>query len=101
MLIVHVHVHVKHEAIEAFRQATLENARKSVQEPGVARFDVLQQSDDRSRFVLAEVYRTKDAPAHHKGTAHYQRWRDTVVEMMVDERTSVRYENVFPSDTEW
>jgi autoinducer 2-degrading protein len=101
MLIVHVHVHVKPEFVEAFRQATLENARESVKEPGVARFDVIQQTDDPARFILVEVYRTAEAPAQHKETAHYQRWRDTVAEMMAEPRTSVKYVNVFPPDEGW
>lgn len=97
----HVQVHVVPEHVEAFRTATLLNARASVQEPGVARFDVLQRSDDPTRFVLAEVYRDAEAPARHKETAHYQRWRDEVAEMMASPRTSVRYDNVFPDDAGW
>ncbi len=101
MLIVHVHVHVKPEFVEAFRQATVENARNSVQEPGIARFDVIQQADDPTRFVLVECYRTADAPAQHKATAHYARWRDAVADMMAEPRTSVKFSNVFPDDTGW
>ena len=101
MFIVHVHVHVKPEYVEAFRQATQENARNSVQEPGVARFDVIQQLDDPTRFVLVEVYRTPDDPAKHKETAHYQTWRDRVAEMMAESRSSVKYANVFPDDEGW
>lgn len=101
MLIVHVHVHVKAEYVEAFRQATVENARHSVEEPGIARFDVIQQEDDPTRFVLVEVYRTAEDPAKHKETAHYQKWRDTVAEMMAEPRTSVKYTNVFPADEGW
>jgi len=101
MLIVHVHTHVKPEFVEAFRQATTENARHSVQEPGIARFDVLQQQDDPTRFILVEVYRTPDDPARHKETAHYQAWRDAVAEMMAEPRTSVKYANVFPEDEGW
>ena len=101
MLVVHVQVHVKPEFVEAFRDATLENASKSVREPGVARFDVLQQSDDPTRFLLCEVYRTANDPARHKETAHYQSWRDTVAGMMAEPRSSTRYENVFPDDQGW
>lgn len=101
MLVVHVHVQVKPEFVEAFRQATVENARHSVQEPGIARFDVIQQADDPTRFILVEVYRTPEAPARHKETAHYQVWRDTVAEMMAEPRTSVKYTNVFPDDAGW
>ena len=101
MLIVHVHVHVKSECIEHFRQATIENARQSVREPGIARFDVLQQSDDPTRFVLVEAYRTADAPAQHKETAHYQKWRDTVAPMMAEQRMSLKFTNTFPADDAW
>jgi quinol monooxygenase YgiN len=101
MLIVHVHVHVRPEFVEAFRQATLENAQNSVQEPGVARFDVIQQLDAPTRFVLVEVYRTPEDPAKHKETAHYQKWRDTVAEMMAEPRHSTKYANVFPDDAGW
>jgi autoinducer 2-degrading protein len=101
MLIVHVHARVKPEQIEAFRAATLENARNSVQEPGVVRFDVIQQEDDPSRFVLVEIYRTPDAPAAHKATAHYAAWRDAVADMMAEPRTSLRYAAVFPEPAGW
>ncbi len=95
MLIVHVHVHVKPDCVEAFKQATLDNARHSVKEPGIARFDVIQQQDDPTRFVLVEVYRTADAPAAHKKTAHYAKWRDTVALMSTEGRTSMKYSEVF------
>ena len=101
MLIFHVHVHVKKECVNAFKQATLENARNSVKEQGIARFDVVQQADDPTRFVLVEVYRTDDAPAKHKETAHYAKWRDTVTTMMAEPRMSVRFTNVFPEDPGW
>jgi autoinducer 2-degrading protein len=101
MLIVHVHVHVKPECIEAFKSASLENARASVQEPGIARFDVVQQSEDPCRFVLVEIYRDENAPARHKETAHYARWRDTVAEMMAGPRASRKYRNLFPDDAGW
>jgi len=101
MFIVHVHVHVKPEFVDAFREATLENARHSVQEAGIARFDVIQQLDDSTRFVLVEVYRTTEDPARHKETAHYQKWRDTVAEMMAEPRHSTKYTNVFPDDAGW
>lgn len=101
MLIVHVHVRVKPEYVEAFRQATIENASNSVLEPGIARFDVIQQADDPTRFVLVECYRTPEAPAAHKETAHYAAWRDAVADMMAAPRSSVKYENVFPDDEGW
>lgn len=101
MIIVQVHVQVKPEFVEAFRLATVENARASVQEPGIARFDVLQQAEDPGRFVLVEVYRQADAPAAHKETAHYQKWRDTVAPMMAAPRSSVKFHNTFPDDAGW
>jgi len=101
MLIVHVFVHVKPDQVDAFRRATLENARRSVREPGVARFDVIQQQDDPTRFVLVEVYRTSENPGRHKETAHYQEWRDTVADMVAEPRTSVKYRNVFPDEQGW
>jgi len=96
MLVVHVQVRVKPECVEAFKAATLENAQASVREPGIARFDVAQQQDDPARFVLVEVYRNEDAPAKHKETAHYQKWRDAVAPMMAEPRSSVKYTNVSP-----
>ena len=101
MLIVHVFVHVEPDQVGAFKAATLENARHSLQEEGIARFDVIQQQDDATRFVLVEVYRTPDDPARHKETAHYQTWRDTVADMMAEPRTSVKYTNLFPDEQGW
>lgn len=101
MLVVHVHVHVKPECIEAFKAATLANACNSVQEPGVAAFDVVQQQDDPAKFVLVEAYRTPDAPSAHKETRHYRVWRDTVAPMMAKPRTSMKYSNLFPDDANW
>ena len=101
MLIVHVFVHVKPDKIEEFKEATLENAQNSVQEPGIARFDVLQQKNEAARFILVEVYRTADDPGRHKETTHYQKWRDTVADMMAEPRTSVKYSNIFPDEDGW
>ena len=101
LLVVHVHVHVKPEAVDAFREATLANARESVKEPGIARFDVIQDSEDATRFVLVEVYRTPQAPAAHKETAHYQKWRDTVEPMLVEPRSGRKHLNCFPDDAGW
>jgi autoinducer 2-degrading protein len=101
MYIVHVHVHVKPDQIEAFRVATLENARNSLTEPGIARFDVIQQMDDATRFVLVEVYRKADDTARHKETAHYNRWREVVEPMLAEPRTRTIYANVFPNDEAW
>ena len=95
MLVVHVHVHVKPDDVEPFRAATFENATESVKEPGVARFDVLQDVTDPTRFLLVEIYRTPDAPAAHKATAHYVRWRDTVAGMMAAPRTSETFSPQF------
>src|SRR5262245_33375628 len=101
MLVVHVHIHVKPESIEEFKRATIANATQSIHEPGIARFDLLQQSDDPARFILVEVYRTADAPAQHKETTHYAVWRDTVAPMMAEPRTSVKLANVHPPDEGW
>lgn len=101
MLVVHVHVHVLPDCVEAFREATLANARESVQEPGIARFDVLQQQDDPERFILVEVYRTAEDPARHKETAHYATWRDAVAPMMAEPRQSTKLDNCYPGDDAW
>ena len=101
MLIVHVHIHVKPEHLEAFQAASVENAQASVNEPGIARFDVIQQADDPTRFVLVEVYRDAEAPARHKETAHYAKWRDTVAAMLEEPRYSIKYANLFPGEKGW
>jgi quinol monooxygenase YgiN len=101
MFIVHVFVHVKPDRIEEFKTATLENARNSVLEPGIARFDVVQHLEDPTRFILVEVYRTPEDPARHKETAHYQTWRDTVEDMMSESRTSIKLANLFPDEKGW
>lgn len=101
MFIVHVHVHVKPESVDAFRQATLMNASHSVQEAGIVRFDVIQQTDDPTRFVLVEIYRAPEEAARHKETAHYQAWRDKVADMMAEPRKSVKYSNAFPGNERW
>ena len=101
MIVTHVHVHVKADSIEAFKEATIENARQSVQEAGISRFDVIQSADDPARFILVEVYRTAEAPAAHKETSHYQTWRTVVAPMMSEGRTSTQYRNIFPEDAGW
>jgi quinol monooxygenase YgiN len=101
MLIVHVNVRVLPDMVEQFKAATAENARQSLQEPGVARFDVVQQESDSTRFVLVEAYKTVEAAAAHKETAHYQVWRDAVAPMMAEPRSSVRFTNVFPEAEDW
>lgn len=98
LLVVHVDCHVKPDRVDAFVEATLANARESVKEPGVARFDVVQDRDDPTRFVLVEIYRTADAPAAHKATPHYAAWRDAVAPMMAEPRTSRKFTNVHPDD---
>ena len=101
MLVVQVHVHVKPEAVDAFLAATLENARHSVEEPGVVRFDVLQEAEDRTRFQLLEIYRTAEDPARHKATPHYAAWRDAVEPMMAGPRRSVKLAAHFPAAARW
>ena len=101
MLVVLVHVHLKAEHLEAFKKASLANAQESLMEPGIARFDLLQQQDDPTRFVLVEAYRTPEAPAAHKETRHYQVWRDLVAPMMAEPRSSVKFTNAYPDDREW
>ena len=101
MLVVHVHVHVKAESVPAFIAATRANAEASLQEPGVARFDVVQQQDDPTRFILVEAYKTAEAPALHKETQHYATWRDTVAEMMASPRTSVKLHSLYPAEARW
>jgi autoinducer 2-degrading protein len=100
MQIVLVHVNVKPEFIEAFKQATIENASNSVKEAGIARFDVIQQTEDPTKFILVEVYKTADAALAHKETAHYARWRDIVAEMMAEPRRGIKYTNIFPEDVD-
>src|ERR1700733_5613231 len=101
MLVVHVHVRVNAEAVGDFIEATIENARNSIREPGIARFDVVQQTDDPTRFVLVEVYRDEAATKAHKETAHYLKWRDTVAAMMNGPRTSAKFLKLFPEDQGW
>jgi len=101
MIAVLVHVHVKADSVEAFKAASTANASHSVQEPGIARFDVIQQADDPTRFVLIEIYRSAEAVPAHKETAHYATWRDTVADMMASPRAGVKYTNVWPGDEGW
>jgi|SRR5215211_2752974 len=101
MQIVLVHVHVKPEFMEAFKQASIENASNSIKEAGIVRFDVIQQTEDPAKFILVEIYKTADAPGTHKETAHYAKWRDTVAEMMAEPRQGIQYTNIFPADENW
>ena len=101
MLIVNVQVWVKPEKIQQFIEATKKNAKASMKEPGIARFDFIQQKDNPARFMLVEVYRDEDSPAEHKKTRHYAEWRDTVEPMMAAPRESIKYINIFPDENEW
>jgi quinol monooxygenase YgiN len=101
MLILHVHMQIKPEYVEAFKEATIENARNSVKEPGIARFDFMQQEDDPTRFVLSEVYRTPEASLQHKETAHYAAWAAKVEHMFVQPRTRSRLTTIFPGAEGW
>lgn len=101
MLIVHVHIEVKPEFVAGFVDATIENAKNSIQEPGIVRFDVIQQTDDPNRFLVVEVYRNEAATKAHKETPHYAKWRDAVAPMMNGPRSSVKYSNIFPEDKDW
>lgn len=96
-----ISIRVKPESVEAFRAASIDNARGSLGEPGVVRFDFLQDKDDPTRFVLYEVYRTPDDPAQHRQTAHYQKWVETVGDMMAEPRSRAFYANIHPPDAEW
>lgn len=101
MFIVHVFIQVKPDQIEAFKAASLANAHSSLQEPGVARFDIVQQQDAPTRFVLVEVYRRPEDADRHKETTHYATWRDAVAGMMAEPRYSVKYTNIFPDEDGW
>ena len=101
MHLLHVTIRVKPEHLAAFTAATLANARASLQEPGVARFDVVQLADDPTRFMLLEAYRSPADHAAHRETAHYAAWLDTVAPMMAEPRTAQKFVNVFPEDSAW
>jgi quinol monooxygenase YgiN len=101
MLVVLVHIHVKPEYLDNFIASTLDNARNSIKEPDIARFDFIQQMDDPTRFVLIEAYRTPEAQLKHRETAHYLKWRDTVADMMAEPRAGIKYSNLAPEDTDW
>jgi autoinducer 2-degrading protein len=101
MIVVLVHIHVKEEAIEGFKEAIMANATESVKEPGVARFDVIQQRDDPQRFVLVEAYFEQEAIARHKETPHYLAWREAAEPMMVEPRQGIPHLSVWPEDQAW
>jgi autoinducer 2-degrading protein len=101
MFIVHVFIHVKPECVADFKAATLDNVRNSLKEPGIARFDFVEQQDDPSRFVLVEVYRTPEDAAKHKETPHYAKWRDAVADLLAEPRSSIKYSNIAPGEPGW
>lgn len=101
MFIVHVFVRVFEDQVENFKNAIIENAQNSVKEPGIARFDVIREKDDPTKFILVEVYRTPEDAAMHKETDHYKKWRDTVAPMMAEPRSSIKYKNIFPDENGW
>ncbi len=101
MYIVHVFIHVKPDKVQEFEAATLENAKQSVKEPGIARFDLIRQVDDPTHFVLLEVYRAQEGHAQHKETPHYKRWQQIAEPMMAEPRRRIIYENVYPGNSGW
>jgi len=101
MYIVHVSIHVKGDKIDEFKLVSLDNAQHSVQEAGVARFDVIQESENPTRFLLVEVYRSEQAAAEHKTTTHYERWRVAVEPLLAEPRTRIIYKNIFPDEQGW
>ena len=98
MLIIHVQAHVNPEDVDAFCRAAVENARAGIGEPGIVRFDVLQQIDDPTCFVLVQVYRDEDSAVRHQQKDHYSRWQGMVAGMLAEPQTLVRYSSVFPWD---
>jgi (4S)-4-hydroxy-5-phosphonooxypentane-2,3-dione isomerase len=100
VFVVHVHVRVRSEWVDRFLTASLANAEASMREPGVLRFDVIQDQADATHVVLVEVYRDVDASAAHKETQHYATWRDAVAEMMAAPRESTKFSVVFPTASE-
>jgi len=101
MIVMIVRMRVKPEYVEAFKKASVENARHSAQEPGIARFDLIQDAADPTRFAFVEVFRSAEAHDAHRGTDHYLTWRDTVGDMMAEPRSAVKHVSVFPEDADW
>ena len=93
-----VTIRVKPDDVDAFITATIANATASLLEPGVLRFDFMRREDEPAEFQLVEMYRTAEDVAHHKTTAHYARWRDTVADMMAEPRRGVKYQLLSPDD---
>jgi len=101
MLVVHVHLKIKPECLQDFIEVTRQNARESLKEDGIARFDLIQQKEDPTRFILIEAYRTSEAPSLHKKTRHYALWRDLVEPMQAEPRYSLKFESLYPEESEW
>jgi len=101
MFIMHVFLHVKPEAIDVFKSACIENASNSLKEAGIKRFDLIQQVEDPTQFVLVEVYNSKNDVAFHKETEHYKLWQKTVEPLMIEPRTRIFYQNIYPEDEGW
>lgn len=101
MIVIHVDIHVKAEQRQAFIEAALANARQSILEPGVIRFDIIQREEDPDRFMLVEVYRDEAAIEAHKQSGHYLAWREQVTDMMAEPRTHARYRALFPPEERW
>ncbi len=101
MLVVHVHIRVKPEDVEGFKKITIKNARNSLKEPGIIRFDMIQKEDDPAYFVLSEVYKDVEATTKHKETPHYAEWRAAAESMMTEQRHSVRFKDIFPEEKYW
>jgi autoinducer 2-degrading protein len=99
--IVLVQIQVKPEFLDKFRELTIENGKNSIHEPGIVQFNVLQQTDDPTKWTLVEVYRTPEDQLRHRDTKHYQTWRDGVAEMMAEPRQGIKYRNIFPQDDQW
>ena len=101
MLVVHVHVHVKPEFVERFREATVENARQSLSRARHRALRCFGAGVRPGAFCSDGGLSNAGAAAAHKATAHYQVWRDTVAEMMAEPRTSLQFTNVFPEEEAW
>ena len=101
MIIVHIFIKIKPEMLEPFKIATLKNAQDSIKEPGILRFDFVQQEDDSLSFLLVEVYKDSNAVEQHKETSHYAEWRQSAEHMITEPRKSIKYVNIFPEDKEW
>ena len=101
MVIVHVFIKIKPGTIEPFKAATLKNAQNSIKEPGILRFDFMQQEDDPLSFLIVEVYKDNNAVAQHKETAHYAEWRQSAEHLIAEPRKRIQYINIFPEEREW